>query len=135
MTTTCNVNDDYYCPQNDWRQIHIYCITTENFITPDGNGGYNCPNNGFWMLVDQYGNYFAMQQSSCNGINCTGLTDAPIMTYTTTCNCDAGTPDCDTSTQTCTYYYDSVNNEWSFGTCSEIGDSIPKNHEFKIEYQ
>ena len=134
MTTTCNVDDDYYCPQNDWRQIHIYCITTENFITPDSNGGYDCPNNGFWMLVDQYGNYFKLNQNCLGNANCNGQTNAPSMTYTTACNCDAGTLDCGTSTQACTYYYDSANNEWSFGSCSEISDIIPKNHEFKIAY-
>ena len=131
MTATCNTDDNYYCPQNDWRQIHIYCMTTNEYINYQ-NEEYIC-DNGFWMLIDQYGNYFKMQQSSsCIGGNCTGPTNAPSMTYCPQCNdCSSTPPSC--PLPDCVYDHDGTS--WSFGSCTEITEPVPKNHEFIIKYQ
>ena len=108
--TECQNDIAYYCPDNTSRQIYVYCITTEDYINYDSVNGYVCPN-GFWIMIDQYGNYFDI----------VGATDAPQMSYKK-----------DSST-TCTYNY---NNGWSFGAaCSQQNISdIPTDNEFMITY-
>jgi hypothetical protein len=80
VTDTCINDDNYYCPdysQSNPRKISVYCITTGEYIQAQDTGTgpvvtYICPNNGRWVLIDQYGNYFNVQ----------GQTGAPSMSYT-----------------------------------------------------
>ena len=122
MTTTCNTSDSYYCPNHvaaSPRGISVYCITTDSAITYDTNTNtYTCAN-GNWILIDNNGNYFDVQNQS----------SAPEMTYNS--NCTAST--CPCSTTTCTYGFDGTT--WSFGTCNDISAPVPTNNEFIITYQ
>lgn len=120
MTTTCNSNDNYYCPNSSNRQISVYCVTTNNYIDFNiQSEQYEC-NNGFWIMFDQYGNYFDIEP---------GLLLAPSMEYNqqcTSCPC--------TVQNRCTYKYSS---SWGWvpntsGSC--ISDQIPKDNEFLIKY-
>ena len=121
MTTTCNSNDNYYCPDfnpNNNRQISVYCVTTNNYIDFNINSEqYEC-NNGYWIMFDQYGNYFDIQ----------GQSDAPLMTYNQKCNsCPC------TTLNTCTYKYTS-SWEWTKSSGSCISDKVPKDNEFLIDW-
>jgi hypothetical protein len=153
MTTTCDVNAcdglttetrpkkqqcldtiPYYCPENTQRQIYVYCITTGNYIMYDVSDGYSC-DNGFWMMIDQYGNYFEIEPNS-------NASFIPSMTYRQQCSsydtvqqsCPVDTPVCGS---TCQYSYNTGNEEWSFGSCNNITDHphIPESNEFMITYQ
>lgn len=114
-TGTCSTNDSYYCPgytTSNPRIISFYCMTSDNSIDYDSmNDEYTC--NGQWVLIDQYGNYFALQ----------GQTPAPTMSYTN----DQGT--------LCRYTYNYSNDTWSFdSTCADIDSVVPTNNEFSISY-
>lgn len=122
VTMECNNDNDYYCPTNNWRKIYVYCITTANSIVEDAaNGQYECPNNGYWILVDQYGNYF----------NVSGQSVTPTMSYNQKCN-----PCPCTSTATCTYGYSQSSSTWNWtpssGSC--ITTPVPTDNEFLIEW-
>ncbi|MCQ2568448.1 MAG: hypothetical protein MJ163_02525, partial [Alphaproteobacteria bacterium] len=116
----CTANMDYYCPAGALsRRIYLYCITTDDYVTYDNdNNAYVCGNNGFWLLIDQYGNYFDATPSGNN---------APTLGYEK-CDCDSDPVSC---TQ-CLYSYD--NNSWSFSGCADIADTVPQNNEFMITY-
>jgi len=126
VNETCNGTEDYYCPISS-RQISVYCITTADHIDYDDSSDgfyieYTCPsdgaNPGRWILVDQYGNYFNVQNQS----------GAPTMTYKESCDCT--TNQC----QTRTYQYDNNNNTWSFGGTA-VTNAVPTDNEFIIKYQ
>lgn len=133
VNETCNVTtDNYYCPTS--RQISVYCITTADHIIYDDSGTdfyvqYTCPNEGTnigrWILVDQYGNYFNVQNQ----------TDAPKMTYNDN-TCDNHS--CPCSINTCTYKYDTNQWKWLDGNnneCSTGISQVPTDNEFIIKYQ
>ena len=113
LTTSCNSADSYYCPEynsSDPRRLYIYCVTPLSSITYNSvDETYECLD-GFWMLVDQYGNYFDIQNQNV----------APIMTYKP-----------DSTGAVCTYSYDGT---WSFAPCTEISTPVPTNNEFMITY-
>lgn len=115
----CQTDISYYCPNDaPSRQIYVYCITTNDSIDYDGTT-YSCGNNGIWLLIDQYGNYF--------DVTTTGQS-APTMTYKQNCDCNSAPITC----TTCTYSY---SNAWSFGSsCTDINTSVPTNNEFMITY-
>lgn len=121
VTTTCNSNDSayYYCPQNSNRQIYIYCITTNDSISFNVNTSqYECTD-GYWILIDQYGNYFDFQ----------GQSGAPEMGYRTNGTC-ATQPDA--NNLSCKYEY---NNSWAFGSCQDnITTPVPTDNEFMIKW-
>ena len=133
MTTSCNSTDNYYCPEYPaQRQVYIYCMTTDDYINYDSQTEtYSCEN-GSWVLIDQYGNYFDGDWSYfASGSGGNGQTSAPSMTYTPKCNdCGSEQPNCPLSD--CTYNYNGTS--WSFGSCTGISGPVPKNHEFKITY-
>ena len=77
QTLTCNANSSteneenssttntaeykHYCPDDSSRKISVYCVSTNDdsglaYVEED-NIEYLCQN-GFWLLVDEYGNYF-----------------------------------------------------------------------------
>lgn len=131
LTTTCNSEDTdkYYCPNyssSNPRQIHVYCITTEDGISPHTdiiNGvqvqnGFTC--NGYWILVDQYGNYFHIQ----------GQYGAPIMGYRPNGTCANTNAD----NLSCTYNHSG--SAWSFtgSSCSLISTPVPTDNEFLINW-
>lgn len=129
VNETCNVTtDNYYCPTS--RQISVYCITTADYIDYDDSSDgfyvqYTCPNNGRWVLVDQYGNYFNVQNQS----------GAPTMTYNDN-TCDNHS--CPCSINTCIYKYDT--NQWKWldsnnNECSTGISQVPTDNEFVITYQ
>lgn len=120
MTTTCNTQDPYYCPNHDSsnpRQIFIYCIANSDEITYNSSEEtYEC-DNGFWILVDQYGNYFNIENQN----------DAPLMSYQ---------PEPD-DTNICIYRYTS---SWGWhrwngsGSCDAVDSAVPTSNEFIIKY-
>lgn len=116
----CTANMDYYCPADaSSRRIYLYCITPDDYVTYDNdNNAYVCGNNGFWLLIDQYGNYFDATPSGNN---------APALGYEK-CDCNNDPVSC---TQ-CPYSYD--NNSWSFGGCTDITNTVPQDNEFMITY-
>lgn len=128
VNETCNVTDNYYCPTS--RQISVYCITTADHIDYDDSSDgfyvqYTCPNNGRWILVDQYGNYFNAQNQS----------GAPTMTYNDN-TCDNHS--CPCSINTCIYKYDTNQWKWLDGNnneCSTGISQVPTDNEFVITYQ
>ena len=120
MTNTCIKSDSYYCPNyksSNPRKVSVYCVTTDSTIGYDNTNGYTC-NNGKWVLVDQYGNYFDVQSK----------TVAPKMGYRQNGTCMNNSGD----NLSCEYTYGST---WSFGnSCSEISTPVPTNNEFIIKY-
>lgn len=141
LTTTCNESNPYYCPDyssSNPRQIHVYCVTTFNGIGSK-QYGFEC-NNGYWILIDQYGNYFDIQ----------GKSVAPTMTYNqkcTSCDISGQTPICNDAPApaTCKYKYDNNNNNhnWKWliqpdttTECTDIPNSgtIPTDNEFLINW-
>lgn len=133
QTITCDGidrgNDDqgkYLCPINNVngkkRKMSVYCVknnNTEYFIGYEAQSNavkYYCPD-GFWLLVDQYGNYFNLQDE-------TTAIKKVQMSYKTS------------SANTCTYSY---NNGWTWtGNCAggdNAPDAIPTNNEFMISYE
>jgi len=121
LTSVCNDEDSYICPGHDSsnpRQIYHYCITTNDYVEYDSNNGYIC--NGFWVFVDQYGNYFDEAHLNASNQLIIG-SDAPDMTFRPN------------DTDTCTYVYQ---NAWSFsGQNCTITDAVPTSNEFMITYQ
>ena len=136
LTTTCNNSDNYYCPNHDTsrpRQIDIYCITNEDAIMFDTNSSqYEC-DNGFWLMIDQYGNYFNVNPNN-NSYNTSGQYGAPTMSYQRCTGCNTTNQSC----TVCTYEYNNSNNSWSFGyACTGSGHitvPVPTDNEFLIEY-
>lgn len=116
----CMTNINYYCPAGaSSRRIYLYCITPDDYVTYDNdNNAYVCGSDGFWLLIDQYGNYFDATPSGNN---------APTLSYET-CDCNSDPVSC---TQ-CQYSYH--NNSWSFGSCNDISDIVPQDNEFMITY-
>lgn len=114
--TECSANSAYYCPNGaSSRQIYLYCITPQDYISYNNQSNtYDCEG-GFWLLIDQYGNYFNATPSG---------NQAPNMSYQT---CDNA---CDNCTQ-CNYSYSNV---WNFGSCNDITDTVPQDNEFMITY-
>ena len=133
--TACEQSTAYYCPDHNSsnpRQIDIYCITNNDTITFNTNTSqYEC-DNGFWLMIDQYGNYFNV--SANNTYNTTGTYSAPTMSYQSCVGCGTTNQSC----TACTYNYDTSINRWYFGyACTGSGHIItpvPTDNEFLIEY-
>ena len=128
LNTTCSESDNYYCPNysaTNPRQISVYCLTEDSYINYSStNASFDC-DNGKWIMVDQYGNYFDIN----------GRTWAPQMNYTDCADSCAQTPIC----AVCTYTYQ--NSSWVFydgtQTCTRTelqNTPVPTNNEFTIKY-
>lgn len=133
----CTANMDYYCPTGaSSRRIYLYCITTDDYVTYDNdNNAYVCGSNsnGFWLLIDQYGNYFDVD--STNNPPVAKMFYRPKNSNYDNGSCPDGTSV--DSTNICTYQYDS-NTGWSFGTsnsCNTVTADVPTDNEFTISYQ
>ena len=115
--TQCQQDILYYCPNDaESRQVYVYCITPHDSVSYDNqNDTYNCED-GWWMLIDQYGNYFNVTPSD---------NDAPNMYYQTSCD-----NNCENCTQ-CNYSYST---DWHFGACTDINNTVPQDNEFMITY-
>lgn len=59
QTVKCTDTDPYYCPNGTTKEITLYCVTNEPNSYPryTDNGAISC-DAGYWVLIDQYGNYF-----------------------------------------------------------------------------
>ncbi len=63
QTVQCNGTNRYYCPgDNPGKKIDLYCVTKKPDVYPKvaDDGSIDCGdgNIGYWVLVDEYGNYF-----------------------------------------------------------------------------
>lgn len=64
QTVTCNTTDSYYCPEgSNGKKITLYCMTTDPDTYPKFTSAYNIQcgsdnDTGFWVLIDDRGNYF-----------------------------------------------------------------------------
>ena len=114
---------NYLCPDGTKRKMSVYCVHTttqsEYYIQSETGTSvsYACPE-GFWLLVDQYGNYFNLKGDTGDFPKQTAQ-----MSYKTAPN---STP--------CTYGY---NSEWQWtGTCDNTNapGKIPTDNEFMILY-
>lgn len=51
--------DSYYCPDDTSRKIAVYCVSTnDSGLSYQESDDINYFCDGFWLLVDEYGNYF-----------------------------------------------------------------------------
>ncbi len=133
----CTTNINYYCPADaSSRRIYLYCITPDSNIWINTNGEYICGNGNdgsFWLMIDQYGNYFDVDSTNNSPV-------AEMFYRPQNSNYDNGSCPDGTSvdiTNICTYQYDS-NTGWSFGTsnsCNTVTDDVPTDNEFTISYQ
>ena len=59
QTVKCTDTDPYYCPNGTTKEITLYCVTNKPNLYPryNNNGAISC-DEGYWVLIDQYGNYF-----------------------------------------------------------------------------
>ena len=63
-TVQCTGSDEYYCPDGTHKTITAYCVYTGN--PPTGN---DCSgDDDYWVLIDQYGNYFNPAVKEAGGI-------------------------------------------------------------------
>jgi hypothetical protein len=121
QTLTCSSNEAstdtsylYYCPiKNIARTIAVYCVSRNTnsglLYIDDTDTRYVCEN-GFWLLIDEYGNYFNLQgdQDESSKSN---------MSFTTA------------SGNACTY----TNGSWTPTSCGTYG-SIPTTNNFIIKF-
>ena len=139
QTITCDGTESndpdgkYLCPttltSTTKRKISVYCAYDPNgnnqtsSATPgltyidSGDLEFHC-NAGFWLLIDQHGNYFNIQdQTSGDGFKKVN------MSYNTS------------STNTCKYEYtNSTGWKFSGNDCSGVTTPIPQDNEFLISY-
>ena len=58
LECTSTSTEYYYCPYSN-KKITLYCITDNADSYPMmTDTGITCGTNGYWVLIDQYGNYF-----------------------------------------------------------------------------
>jgi len=59
QTVQCTSPDPYYCPDGSNKKITLYCVTNDatNYPKYTTTGEITCES-GYWVLIDQYGNYF-----------------------------------------------------------------------------
>ena len=128
VTTRCAAPHSYYCPgytSTNPRQISVYCVTSDSAITYDSTTESYVCNNGVWVLVDQYGNYF----NAYDTVNEIPMSGAPIMRYAT-CPSDCS------DDSACTTCANSTAQPLSFTPCTDIPSTVlvPTNNEFTIVY-
>ena len=65
QTGTCNDTQPYYCPSasdvSNHKEIYLYCVTNDTATYPKEEGGEITCGPGYWVMVDEYGNYFNPQ--------------------------------------------------------------------------
>ena len=112
------------CPNKTKRKISVYCVTTQSsgITYDDGDSGveYTC-DDGIWVLVDEYGNYFDIHTPAVENLPSTNYV---IMYYDTT---NGG------SERKCEYkgyWWKNPNNSDSCGTI----DKVPQENEFIVSY-
>ena len=122
-------NPEYYTP--DDKQMYLYCVTpTAPGI--DNNAQLTC-NDGYLVIVDQYGNY--MPAATINSTNnFSQISTLPTMSYSY-----APIQNSSDSVITCTYTYTNSDGwKWKNGseTCTTQGivQPVPKNNLFMITY-
>ena len=138
VSTTQN-EYDYFCPNNTRRSIGVYCVhKSGGYIQyyDSSSMEYTCIN-GFWLLVDEYGNYFNMPGNyPTNGIVKMSYTTSTNTTChnkscSTTC-VDAENNTCTEGTDNCTCTITSCTDGWASGC---ITDPVPTAPEFIITYE
>ena len=71
QTVMCNGEDVYYCADNNInpnKKINLYCLTkTPNEYPELEDDSIDCGDDGIWLLVDEFGNYF--EPATVNGAN------------------------------------------------------------------
>ena len=104
QTVTCNANDNYYCADNDdhpGKKIKLYCVTSDSGYPQYNSGFIDCGSNGYWVLVDDYGNYFNPATQTSNGYTQIYDPYKPVMSYS------IGGP------YYCSTQYSTVNSQWA----------------------
>ena len=125
QTATCTESPDgYYCPVKNMN-LTAFCITTDNTVEykyADSTNGITC-DNGFWIIIDEYGNYFGPAKS-CSSSQCTPPDTQPVkMEYAL----EDQTP--------CQYNYRYTNNKWVWSSsCSQATAISRKLYNYKIVY-
>ena len=125
QTVTCDGtgSDSYLCPNTQSgkkRKISAYCVHPADknyyitYTTGDKSVQYYCTG-GFWLLVDQYGNYFNLQGNT-----------SPVKTVKMTYIPQLNAPDC-------TYGFSSGWQWTGSGMC--MNNAVPTDSEFMISYE
>ncbi len=58
QTVKCTDTDSYYCPNGTKKEITLYCVTNEPNSYPRYIDDTLSCGTGYWVLIDEYGNYF-----------------------------------------------------------------------------
>ena len=124
--TNMQAEYDYLCPNGTTRTIGVYCVHPSNgrIEYQDGTStNYYCTGTGaFWLMVDEYGNYFKMTSGS----------STPNVTMSYKPNND----------NECTYGYNNSSWSWTGTGCLTSGAptssdrqwNVPQSQEFMIKY-
>lgn len=120
---TCQDDDcKYYCKNFDDRVLTAYCVTTGTTVTLTGN---NIICDGFWILIDNYGNYINTYINSYNAQS------NVKMTYKEAGNLQ----DPQNGSKSCEYNFDFSAEEWQWQTGQNCQISTaPTNENFIIKY-
>ena len=94
--------------------MSLYCVTQNTSLTVNAHGVLAC--DGYWVIVDQYGNYITPLDE--NGVQLRG----PHMSYK---------PD---ATNECIYTYSNNQWGWNGNNCAPITEIVPIDNEFMITY-
>ena len=116
----CKREYEYYCGEYGAnRTLTAYCFTTDNSLTFDDNV-ISC--NGFWGLIDNYGNYFEPYTNIGNQSTLPTTAGKIGMSYKTS------------ASAICTYQFNTSENNWEWNNASCGAPTAPKEEAFMIKF-